>query len=115
MPEKLVFNKKAYRVVLPADGMPLTVIQKRAPTLLALDMGEVRILDEHGNTTDVFLISSGSADIREDTCTILTEAAFAYKELNLEKVRTMNKEFSNPFYEWLVGYFEKETGKKQTF
>ena len=44
--------------------------------------------------------------------TILTEAAFAKKELSLEKARALNEEFANPFYEWLISYFEKENGKK---
>ena len=42
----------------------------------------------------------------------LTEAAFAKKELSLEKARALNEEFANPFYEWLISYFEKENGKK---
>ena len=92
--------------------MPLTVIQGRAPTLMALDMGAVKILDERGEATEEWLISGGSADIREDACTILTEAAFAKKELSLEKARALNEEFANPFYEWLISYFEKENGKK---
>ena len=112
MPEKLVLSQKVYRVVLPADDMPLTVIQGRAPTLMALDMGAVKILDERGEATEEWLISGGSADIREDACTILTEAAFAKKELSLEKARALNEEFANPFYEWLISYFEKENGKK---
>ena len=113
MPEKLVLCQKVYRVVLPADDMPLTVIQGRAPTLMALDMGAVKILDERGEATEEWLISGGSADIREDACTILTEAAFAKKELSLEKARALNEEFANPFYEWLISYFEKENGKKE--
>ena len=46
--------------------------------MMALDMGAVKILDERGEATEEWLISGGSADIREDACTILTVAAFAY-------------------------------------
>ncbi len=107
MPERLVTDEKVHRVVLPNDGKTLTIIPERAPTLATLDMGIVQILDENNQTTEEFFISGGVADIKEDTCTILTESAFNSKDLDLEKARALYDEFNNPFYKWLVEWFEK--------
>lgn len=108
MPEKLVLNTAVYRVVLPSDNKTLTVIKDRAPTLMTLDMGVLRVLDEHETTSAEWFIAGGVADIKEDTCTILTEAAFNKKELSLEKARALNEDFPNSFYQWLVEWFERE-------
>ena len=108
MPEKRVMNKKVYRVILPTDGGTLTVIKDRAPTLLGLDMGILRILDENNEVTDEYFVADGSVDIHDNTCTILTESALNKKDLNLEKVHQLYDEFHNPFYEWLVKIFEKK-------
>lgn len=107
MPEKPVLDKKVYRVVLPTDEKTLTVIKDRAPTLLALDYGVVRILDESDNAVEEYFVAGGAVDIKENTCTILTESAINRKDLNLEKAREMYSEFHNPFYEWLVKVFEE--------
>lgn len=112
MPEKLVLDTKVHRVVLPARDMPLTVIKGRAPTLLALGMGLLQILDETNHVIDEWLLSVGSADIKEDTCTVLTESAFHKKDLTLDMVKQMYADFENPYYKWLVDYFERETKKK---
>ena len=106
MPEKRVLNKKVYRIVLPTDGGTLTVIKDRAPTLLGLDLGIIKILDENNEVTDEYFVADGAVDIHDNTCKILTESALNKKDLNLEKARELYNEFHNPFYEWLVKYFE---------
>ena len=109
MPERLVIEKSVHRVVLPNEGKTLTVIPERAPTLATLDMGIIQILDEANQITEEFFISGGVADIKEDTCTVLTESAFGRKDLDFEKAQTLYDEFNNPFYKWLVEWFEHET------
>ncbi|MBR2273415.1 MAG: hypothetical protein IJ864_01070 [Alphaproteobacteria bacterium] len=106
MPEKRVLNQYVYRIVLPCQNKTLTVIKDRAPTLLPLDMGALQILNEDGAICEEYLIAGGLADIKQNTCTILTESIFNRKDLNLEKVRELYKEFKNPFYQWLVQLFE---------
>lgn len=108
MPEKLVVDERIYRVVLPFAGKTLTVIKDRAPTLFALDMGIIKILDEQDNVIDEYFVADGSVDIKDNTCTILTESAIHRQELNLEKARELYAEFNNFFYEWLVKYFENK-------
>ena len=107
IPEKCMVDTRVYRVVLPTDGKTLTVIKDRAPTLLALDMGIIKILDENDNVTDEYFVADGSVDIKDNMCTILTESVFNRKDLSLEKARGLYDEFHNFFYEWLVHYFER--------
>lgn len=45
-PEKTVYDKKVYRVVLPYSNTNLTVLEDRAPTSLVLHAGLMQILRE---------------------------------------------------------------------
>jgi len=108
MPERCVVDTQIYRVVLPGFDKPLTVIKDRAPTLLPLNMGIIKVLDENDNVTDEYFTADGAVDIKDNICTILTEAAFHQSELSLEKARELYNEFNNVFYEWLVKYFEEK-------
>ena len=108
MPEKLVLSDKVYRAVLPFDNKTITVLKGRAPTLIVLERGVIQILNEENNAIDEWLVSEGCADIKQDTCTILTEACFNKKELNYQKAQELNKDFPNPFYQWIEELFEKQ-------
>lgn len=102
IPEKIALDEKVYRVVLPSDGKTLTVIKGRAPTLMVVDMGVVQILDENDRIVDEYYVSGGAADIKEDTCSVLTEAVINRKDVDLAKAQELYDEFANPFYKWLV-------------
>lgn len=108
MPERQILKKKVYRVVLPSEDKTLTVIKGRAPTLLPLDMGSVKILNENDAVIEEYFVAGGAVDIKEDTCVILTESALSRKDLDLEKATELNNEFPNPFYQWLVDFYTKE-------
>ena len=113
MPEKQVLSDKVYRVVLPFDNKTITIIKDRAPTLIALEMGVIKILDEDNNITDEWLTAGGCADIKNDTCTILTEICLNKKELDLKKVSKMNEDFPNPFYKWILELLKLEEQAKK--
>ena len=111
MPEKRVLEKQVYRVVLPCNDKTLTVIEDRAPTLLPLNMGIIKILDEDNHVTEEYFIADGAVDIKENTCTILTESALNRRDVTLDYAHELYDEFPNPFYQWLVEFMEKETKK----
>lgn len=108
IPEKLVLDKKAHRVVLPTDDKTLTVIKDRAPTLMVVDMGVVQILDDDERVSEEYYVSGGAADIKEDTCTVLTEAVINRKDVDLAKARELYDEFANPFYAWLIEELKRQ-------
>ena len=109
MPEKIVLNQDVYRAVLAYDNKTITIMKDRAPTLISLDMGMIQILDETNTPIDEYYISGGVADMKLNTCTILTESAFRKADLDLEKVIALNEEFCNPFFTWLVNIYTKES------
>ena len=113
MPEKQVLVQKVYRAVLPFDNKTITVLKDRAPTLIGLEIGKIQILDEENKVIDEWLVAGGAADIKNNTCTILTEVAFNKQEIDLEKARQLDKEFHNPFYKWLKELYEKEEINKK--
>ncbi|MCM1324290.1 MAG: hypothetical protein NC218_09015 [Acetobacter sp.] len=108
IPEKLALDEKVHRVVLPSDGKTLTVIKDRAPTLMVVDMGVVQILDEQDQVVEEYFVSGGAADIKKDSCTVLTEAAINRKDVDLAKARELYDEFANPFYKWLIDVLERQ-------
>lgn len=107
MPERLVLNQNVYRAVLAFDDKMITVMKDRAPTLVSLDMGKMQILNEDNNIIDEYYLSGGVADIKLNTCTILTEAAFKKSDLSLDKLIELNQEFCNPFYTWLIDEYKR--------
>lgn len=107
MPERIALDKKVYRVVLPYDkGKTITISKGRAPSLITLDMGEIKILDEKDDVVQEFYFASGVADVKNDECIVLTESVFDKKDLSKEKVEEMYKDFPNPFYRWLVDKYK---------
>lgn len=108
MPERRVLEKQIYRVVLPCNGSTLTVIDERAPTLLSLDMGVIKILDEDMNITEEYYVSGGAVDVHDNSCTILTEGFYNSRELSLDKARELLTENQTPFIEWIVNYLQKK-------
>lgn len=113
MPERQVLNQKVYRAVLPFDNKTITVLKDRAPTLIGLEIGKIQILDEENKVVDEWLVAGGAADIKNNTCTILTEIAFNKQEIDLEKAIELDKEFHNPFYKWLKELYEQEEINKK--
>ena len=107
MPEKVALDTKVYRVVLPYDnGKTITIGKGRAPSLITLEIGELKILDEKDEVVQEFYFASGVADIKNDECIILTESIFDKKDLNREKVQEMYNDFPNHFYKWLVDRYK---------
>ena len=107
IPEKIVLNQDVYRAVLAFDNKTITVMNKRAPTIVALDMGIMQILNENNDIIDEYYLSGGIADIKENSCIILTEAALRKSDLDLEKIIEMNNQFRNPFYSWLIDEYKR--------
>ena len=107
MPEKVALEKKVYRVVLPYNnGDTITVGKGRAPSIITMEKGEIKILDEKDEIVQEFYFSGGIADVKNDECSILTEGIFDKKDLDKEKVLELYQNFPNPFYRWLVEQYK---------
>ena len=72
-PDKVYKEQDVRRVVVPGADGDLTVLPERAPTVMVLTNGYVRVLDEHDGITDKYFIRGGIANIADDICAISTE------------------------------------------
>ena len=64
-----------------ADG-DLTVLPERAPTVMVLTNGYIRVLDEHDGITDKYFIRGGIANIADDICAISTEGVVSEDDIS---------------------------------
>ena len=73
-PEQQAFSDKISQAILPAhDGM-IGILTDRAPLLVKLAMGPLR-LDSAGGQKQTFLIEGGVAQMKSNKLTILTQRA----------------------------------------
>jgi len=85
-PEREVLALDARFVALPAFDGEMGVLAKRAPMLVQLGSGLLRIQPVEGETRTLF-VSGGFAQMVEDRLTILSEEARELAELSLEAAR----------------------------
>lgn len=70
LPDKVFFEGKADKIILPVDEGTLTIIKDRAPRSQLLRQGCVILLDEDNKEIQKWHIDGGLADIAEDICNI---------------------------------------------
>lgn len=80
-PEREVLALDARFVALPAYDGEMGVLPRRAPMLVQLGSGRLRVEPAEGETRSIF-VSGGFAQMVEDRLTILTEEARDLSELS---------------------------------
>lgn len=71
LPEKIFKEEDVNRVQIPGEYGNLTVLADRAPSVLTLRSGYIKVL---GDKEDKYFIVGGVANIADNTCEVLTEA-----------------------------------------
>ena len=85
-PEQQLLDERATQAIVPAyDGL-IGILTDRAPLLVKLGLGPVRI-DLAGGQKRSFLIDGGIAQMKDNRLTVLTNAAWAPEELDAESAR----------------------------
>lgn len=74
LPDRIYKEQQARRVVIPGLEGDLTVLPERAPTVMTLTNGYVKVLDEQDKVTDKYFIVGGFANIADDVCIVSSEA-----------------------------------------
>lgn len=74
LPDKIYKEQDVRRVIIPGLEGDLTVLPERAPTVVTLANGYVRVLDGQDKVTDKYFIVGGFANIADDVCIISSEA-----------------------------------------
>jgi F-type H+-transporting ATPase subunit epsilon len=73
-PERKIFSGEVYGVQLPGTAGLFEVLDKHAPMVSALKAGKLKILKDK-NTTELYSIQSGFAEVLNNKTTILVEGA----------------------------------------
>ncbi len=81
-PERLLLSRQVGMVVVPGSEGLFGVLPRHAPLISTLVPGVIDVY-EQGAVTDRIFIAGGFAEVTEDRCTVLAEAAVPVAELDL--------------------------------
>ncbi len=81
-PEQQALDEPAEQVVLPGHDGQVGILTGRAPLLLKLGVGPLRV-DLAGGGRRMFLVDGGVAQMRDDKLTVLTTLATAADEIDV--------------------------------
>lgn len=85
-PEQQVLDEQVTQAIVPAHDGQVGILTDRAPLLVKLGVGELR-LDVAGGQRRAFLIDGGVAQMKDNRLTILTDDAIPAAEINAEEAR----------------------------
>ena len=92
-PEQQVLDEQVTQAIVPAHDGQVGILTDRAPLLVKLGVGELR-LDLAGGQRRAFLIDGGVAQMKDNRLTILTDDAVPAAEINAEEARAAAAEAS---------------------
>jgi F-type H+-transporting ATPase subunit epsilon len=90
-PEQQILDETVSQVILPAHDGQLGILTDRAPILVKLGLGALRV-DVQGGQSKTFFIDGGVAQMNNNRLTILTDDATPASELNAETARAEQAE-----------------------
>ena len=107
-PERTALNRKVYRVVLPYGKTNITLVEKRAPVSLLLNIGALQILAENNTVEDLYFIDGGVVDFAQDECKISTQHIIHRNKINKERALSLCEEepHNAVFYRMIADYIE---------
>jgi len=85
-PEQQVLDESIVQAIIPGDDGLLGVLTDRAPLLMKLGMGPLRIDRTNGQST-LYFVSGGVAQMKDNKLTILTNEATPAAEIDLDSAR----------------------------
>lgn len=85
-PEGLVFDQSVTQAVVPAHDGQVGILTDRAPVLMKLGAGELRLQQAAGKDLVLF-VAGGVAQMKDNVLTLLTDEAVAPEKLDVEAAR----------------------------
>src|SRR5438105_3043521 len=82
-PEQQAFDAKIEQAILPAHDGSIGILSNRAPLLVKLGVGAMR-LDLSSNQRTWMIVDSGVAQMKDNKLTIVTERAIPAENIKLE-------------------------------
>jgi F-type H+-transporting ATPase subunit epsilon len=90
-PEQQVFDETIVQAIVPVHDGQIGILTGRAPLLVKLGAGELR-LDLAGGKSRSYFIDGGIAQMKDNVLTILTTDAMVPTEIDLESARAEEEE-----------------------
>lgn len=107
-PDKVVKEGSFSGVVLPAYAGNLTVIPGRAPSIIWLNPGVVRLLNADSEAEEKYFVGNGVAEVADDFCKISVEHIIAFKSITPAEAEKLIPEAENKdiaaFYQMIRDY-----------
>src|SRR5688572_15912486 len=85
-PEQQVFDQTVTQAILPAHDGQIGILTDRAPVLMKLGLGTLR-LDVQGGKSQEFFVDGGIAQMLDNRLTVLTQEATPAAEIDVEAAR----------------------------
>jgi F-type H+-transporting ATPase subunit epsilon len=85
-PEEQVLDETVTQAILPAHDGQLGILTGRAPILVKLGAGPLRV-DLQGGQSRTFFVDGGIAQMKGDKLTVLTDEATPAAEVDLESAK----------------------------
>jgi F-type H+-transporting ATPase subunit epsilon len=85
-PEQQVFDQTVTQAILPAHDGQIGILTDRAPLLVKLGLGTLR-LDVQGGQSQTFFVEGGIAQMKDNRLTVLTQDATPAAEIDAESAR----------------------------
>ena|SRR5687768_10614598 len=85
-PEQQAFDAQVTQAILPAHDGLVGILTDRAPLLVKLGVGPLR-LDLQGGQRQFFLVDGGVAQMKDNKLTVVTGEATASAEIDAETAR----------------------------
>jgi F-type H+-transporting ATPase subunit epsilon len=80
-PEQQILDERCSQVILPAHDGEMGILTGRAPILVRLGVGRLRV-DLAGGRSASFYVDGGVAQMRDDRLTVLTDNAMPVEQLD---------------------------------
>jgi F-type H+-transporting ATPase subunit epsilon len=87
-PEQQVLSDSAQSAVITAHDGELGILTNRAPLLVKLGVGPMRVTTAKGQAPRVFLVEGGIAQMQDNRLTVLTTRAIPAEQINAEAAQT---------------------------
>src|SRR5215213_6293084 len=85
-PEQQVLDETVNQVILPAHDGEVGILTDRAPLLVKLGQGRLRI-DQQAGKSRTFYVEGGIAQMKDNELTVLTQMAVAAEQIDVESAR----------------------------
>lgn len=85
-PEQQVFDQTVTQAILPAHDGQIGILTDRAPLLVKIGLGTLR-LDVQGGKSQEFFVDGGIAQMKDNRLTVLSEEATPAAEIDVDAAR----------------------------